>query len=44
LDAKYELELPGYSVRILQCRLPGTALRTWLLEHPIFSARGARAR
>jgi len=38
-DAEYELELPGYSVRILQCRLPGTALRTWLLEHPIFSAR-----
>jgi starch synthase len=39
-DAVHELELPEYRVRILECRLPGTALRTWLLEHPMFSGRG----
>ena len=39
VDAIDELELAGYSVRILECRLPGTRLRTWLLEHPLFSER-----
>ncbi|MEZ5572170.1 MAG: glycogen synthase GlgA [Halioglobus sp.] len=34
-----ELELAGQRVRILQCHLPGTQLRTWLLDHPLFSAR-----
>lgn len=34
-----ELELAGHSVRILQCYLPGTPLRTWLVEHPMFSER-----
>jgi starch synthase len=38
-EAVAELELAGYSVRILECSLPGTGLRTWLLEHPLFSAR-----
>ena len=39
VDAIDELELAGHSVRILECRLPGTRLRTWLLEHPLFSER-----
>jgi starch synthase len=39
LDAVHELELAGHRVRILECRLPGTPLRTWLLEHPLFSER-----
>ena len=34
-----ELELAGETVRILQTRLPGTPLTTWLLEHPLFSGR-----
>ena len=34
-----ELELAGDTVRILQTRLPGTPLTTWLLEHPLFSER-----
>lgn len=34
-----ELQLAGHSVRILQCRLPGTPLRTWLVDHPMFSER-----
>lgn len=39
LDVVAELELAGQRVRILECLLPGTPLRTWLLEHPIFSER-----
>ena len=38
-EAVAELSLEGDTVRILQCFLPGTSLRTWLLEHPSFSAR-----
>jgi len=34
-----ELELAGAVVRILETRLPGTPLITWLLEHPLFSGR-----
>ena len=34
-----ELELAGHTVRILECRLPGTPLRTWLVDHPLFSER-----
>lgn len=34
-----ELELAGTAARILKVRLPGTAVVTWLLDHPIFSAR-----
>lgn len=34
-----ELELAGQRVRILECLLPGTGVRTWLVEHPLFSAR-----
>lgn len=34
-----EFQLAGQSVRILETRLPGTALITWLLDHPMFSAR-----
>jgi starch synthase len=34
-----DLDLAGHKVRILECCLPGTLLRTWLLEHPLFSAR-----
>lgn len=34
-----ELQLAGIRVRILETRLPGTALLTWLLDHPWFSER-----
>ena len=34
-----ELELSGQTVRILEARLPDTALVTWLVEHPLFSQR-----
>ena len=34
-----EMELAGSPVRILQTRLPGTPLITWLVDHPIFSGR-----
>ena len=34
-----ELELSGQTVRILEARLPDTALATWLVEHPLFSQR-----
>ena len=33
------LELAGTIVRVLETRLPGTELTTWLLEHPLFSER-----
>ena len=33
------LDLAGTPVRILATRLPGTALETWLVEHPLFSER-----
>jgi starch synthase len=33
------LDLAGERVRLLECCLPGTPLRTWLLQHPIFSER-----
>ncbi|MEZ5570316.1 MAG: glycogen synthase GlgA [Halioglobus sp.] len=36
---KVELQVAGQPVRVLECLLPGTALRTWLLEHPLFSER-----
>lgn len=39
LDELAELDLAGERVRLLECRLPGTPLRTWLLDHPIFSER-----
>jgi starch synthase len=39
LESAHELDVAGHRVRILQCRLPGTQLGTWLLEHPIFSER-----
>jgi starch synthase len=39
LDAVAELELAGQRVRILECHLPGTPLRTWLVDHPMFSER-----
>lgn len=38
-DAVAELDIAGQRVRILECYLPGTPLRTWLLEHPLFTAR-----
>ena len=38
-DLIAELALGSDTVRILQCYLPGTLLRTWLLEHRLFSAR-----
>lgn len=38
-EAAHELTVAGHRVRILQCRLPGTPLCTWLLEHPIFTGR-----
>ena len=34
-----ELAFDGHAVRILQCVLPGTSLRTWLVAHPLFSER-----
>ena len=34
-----ELVLAGESVRILETHLPGTALLTWLVDHPLFSQR-----
>lgn len=34
-----EFEVAGMLVRILETRLPGTPLITWLLDHPMFSAR-----
>lgn len=34
-----ELELAGSDVRILETCLPGTSVRTWLLDHPMFSER-----
>jgi len=39
LDTVVALDLAGQQARILECRLPGTPLRTWLLDHPLFSAR-----
>jgi len=39
LEAVHELQAGGHSVRLLECLLPGTSLRTWLLQHPLFSAR-----
>ncbi|MEZ5501480.1 MAG: glycogen synthase GlgA [Halioglobus sp.] len=39
MEAVHELPLAAPGVRILECRLPGTPLRTWLLEHPLFSER-----
>jgi starch synthase len=38
-DTRAELELAGSQVRILETRLPGTPLITWLLDHPMFSER-----
>jgi starch synthase len=34
-----ELDLAGQSARILETRLPGTPLVTWLVDHPVFSGR-----
>jgi starch synthase len=34
-----ELELDGTSVQVVETRLPGTELITWLLHHPLFSQR-----
>lgn len=34
-----ELELAGAVVRILETRLPGTGVTTWLVDHPFFSER-----
>ena len=34
-----ELQLAGETVRILETRLPDTSLVTWLVDHPLFSAR-----
>ena len=34
-----ELELAGSVVHILQTRLPGTSVLTWLVDHPLFSQR-----
>ncbi len=34
-----ELDLGTERVRILQCGLPGSTVKVWLLEHPLFSAR-----
>ena len=39
VDAEHELEVAGQQVRLLECCLPGTTLRTWLLQHPLFSQR-----
>lgn len=39
VEAVAEMEVAGHAVRILECRLPGTTLLTWLLEHPLFSER-----
>jgi starch synthase len=36
-DTVAELELAGSTVRILEIRLPGTPLITWLLDHPMFA-------
>lgn len=33
------LELAGEAVRILETALPGTAVVTWLVDHPLFSER-----
>ncbi len=38
-DKVADLELAGHRLRILECHLPGTPLRTWLVDHPIFSER-----
>jgi starch synthase len=34
-----ELDLAGRAVRLLETRLPDTPLVTWLVDHPVFSAR-----
>jgi starch synthase len=34
-----ELELDGTGVQVVETRLPGTELITWLLHHPLFSQR-----
>jgi starch synthase len=34
-----ELELDGAGVQILETRLPGTEVLTWMLQHPLFSER-----
>ena len=33
------MHLAGYDVRILETCLPGTSVVTWLVDHPLFSAR-----
>ena len=40
VTAVAELDIEGHTVGILECRLPGTPLLTWLIDHPLFSARG----
>jgi starch synthase len=40
VTAVAELEVEGYTASILECRLPGTPLLTWLIDHPLFSTRG----
>jgi starch synthase len=35
-----KLDVEEHTVRILECQLPGTALPTWLIDHPFFSTPG----
>lgn len=37
--ARSELMLDGARVRVLETRLPGSALVVWLIDHPLFSER-----